>query len=58
LKKGDQPPRLEDVERGAIEAALEKSGENITEAAKALGISRRTLHRKLAQSPKKGKIPQ
>ena len=58
LKKGVQPPRLEDVERGAIEAALEKSGENITEAAKALGISRRTLHRKLAQSPKKGKIPQ
>ena len=30
LKKGVQPPRLEDVERGAIEAALEKSGENIT----------------------------
>ena len=58
LKKGVRPPRLEDVERGAIEAALEKSGENITEAAKALGISRRTLHRKLAQSPKKGKIPQ
>ena len=56
LKKGVQPPRLEDVERGAIEAALEKSGENITEAAKALGISRRTLHRKLAESPRKGRV--
>ncbi len=56
LKKGVQPPRLEDVERGAIEAALEKSGENITEAAKALGISRRTLHRKLAESTRRGKV--
>lgn len=56
LKKVVQPPRLEDVERGAIEAALEKSGENITEAAKALGISRRTLHRKLAESTRRGKV--
>ena len=56
LKKGVQPPRLEDVERGAIEAALEKSDENITEAAKALGISRRTLHRKLAESTRRGKV--
>ncbi len=56
LKKGVQPPRLEDVERGAIEAALEKSGENITEAAKTLGISRRTLHRKLAESTRRGKV--
>lgn len=56
LKKGVQPPRLEDVERGAIEAALEISGENITEAAKALGISRRTLHRKLAESTRRGKV--
>ena len=56
LKKGVQPPRLEDVERGAIDAALEKSGENITEAAKALGISRRTLHRKLAESTRRGRV--
>lgn len=41
--------RLEDLEREAIHRALENSGHNITEAAKALGISRRTLHRKLAQ---------
>jgi len=56
FSKGVQLPKLEDVERGAIEAALEKSRENITEAAKALGISRRTLHRKLAESPRKGRV--
>lgn len=40
--------RLEDLEQQAIAAALQKTGDNITEAAKLLGISRRTLHRKLA----------
>lgn len=40
--------RLEELERQAIEVALQKTGQNITEAAKLLGISRRTLHRKLA----------
>lgn len=39
--------RLEDLEGQAIEAALRKTNRNITEAAKLLGISRRTLHRKL-----------
>jgi len=42
--------RLEDMENEAIQNALVKSGRNITEAAKQLGISRRTLHRKLAES--------
>ena len=42
--------KLEELERQAIEAALQKTGQNITEAAKLLGISRRTLHRKLADS--------
>jgi len=56
LSKGMEPPKLEDVERGAIEVALEKSGKNITEAAKALGISRRTLHRKLAESTRRGRV--
>jgi DNA-binding NtrC family response regulator len=56
FSKGVKLPKLEDVERSAIEAALEKSRENITEAAKALGISRRTLHRKLAESPRKGRV--
>jgi DNA-binding NtrC family response regulator len=35
------------AERSAIEAALHSSGGNRTHAAKALGISRRTLHNKL-----------
>ena len=39
--------RLEELEGQAIEAALRKTNRNITEAAKLLGISRRTLHRKL-----------
>ena len=40
--------RLEAMERQAIEMALSKTHQNITEAAKLLGISRRTLHRKIA----------
>lgn len=35
------------LERQAIEMALQKTDQNVTEAAKLLGISRRTLHRKL-----------
>jgi DNA-binding NtrC family response regulator len=49
LRKG----RLEDMENEAIQSALARSGYNITEAAKQLGISRRTLHRKLAESHKR-----
>jgi len=52
----DLPLKLEEVKRSAIDAALEKSGQNISQAAKALGISRRTLHRKLADPFKKGKV--
>ncbi|NDC80076.1 MAG: sigma-54-dependent Fis family transcriptional regulator [Verrucomicrobia bacterium] len=44
--------RLEDLEKEAILAALESAGQNITEAARQLGISRRTLHRKLAEFKK------
>ena len=44
--------KLEDLEREAIRGALVKANHNITEAAKQLGISRRTLHRKLAESGK------
>lgn len=40
--------KLEDLERQAMEAALRKTNQNVTEAAKLLGISRRTLHRKLS----------
>jgi ActR/RegA family two-component response regulator len=48
--------KLDAVKRSAIDAALEKSGQNISQAAKALGISRRTLHRKLADRSKRGKV--
>jgi len=55
----DNPPgggwrdgKLEDLEKEAIRRALVKTQQNITEAAKQLGISRRTLHRKLAGSGK------
>lgn len=40
---------LKDAERRMIAEALAKSGGSRTEAAKALGISRRTLHRKINQ---------
>ena len=39
------------AEETLIRRALEESGGNITEAAKKLGISRRTLHRKLKSMP-------
>jgi two-component system response regulator HydG len=38
---------LEDAEKVMILSALERAGNNITKAAKELGVSRRTLHRKL-----------
>ena len=44
------PPTAEtlaDMERRAIADAIEKSGRNLTRAARALGIDRTTLHRKL-----------
>lgn len=61
VREGDRPwggsglkggtVKLEELERLAIESALQKTNQNVTEAAKLLGISRRTLHRKLAESP-------
>ncbi len=41
------PKTMEEAERDAIRAALEKTGGNKTRAAKLLGIGLRTLHRKL-----------
>jgi DNA-binding NtrC family response regulator len=49
--------RLDKIQKNLIDVAMDKSGKNISKAAQALGISRRTLHRKLAQSAKKGKVP-
>jgi DNA-binding NtrC family response regulator len=48
--------RLDKIQKSMIDAAMDKSEKNISKAAQALGISRRTLHRKLAQASKKGKI--
>jgi DNA-binding NtrC family response regulator len=42
-----QPYNLHDTELRYIERALAESNGNVTEAARKLGISRRTLHRKL-----------
>ncbi|NJL19538.1 MAG: hypothetical protein HC901_04705 [Bdellovibrionaceae bacterium] len=40
---------LESLEKSAIMQALRETGENKTKAARLLGISRRTLHRKLRE---------
>ena len=47
---------LEKLELEAIHGALIQTGQNVTAAAERLGIHRRTLHRKLAESkPRKEK---
>lgn len=50
----DLSPRdgLPDAERGAILRALARAGGNRSQAARKLGISRATLHRKLSSPPK------
>jgi transcriptional regulator with PAS, ATPase and Fis domain len=45
----DFPSRLEDLERLAINRALDETDGNKTQAAKRLGIGLRTLHRKLKE---------
>jgi DNA-binding NtrC family response regulator len=40
---------LERMERAMIEAALRRTGDNRTEAAELLGLSRRTMQRKLQE---------
>jgi DNA-binding NtrC family response regulator len=47
-KPGDTPETLEEIERQQILKALERHGGNRTRAAAELGISRRTLHYRLA----------
>jgi DNA-binding NtrC family response regulator len=50
----DEQPRLEEIERQAILAALRKHHFNRTETARALGISRRALLYKLQQMREQG----
>lgn len=42
--------KLENLKLEAIQGALNRTGQNVTAAAEQLGIHRRTLHRKLADS--------
>ncbi|CAN2534360.1 hypothetical+protein [Methylocapsa aurea] len=44
-----QKTALEDAERGAIRRALARANGNVTAAARLLGVSRATLHRKLGR---------
>lgn len=44
-----QNAELEDAERGAIRRALARANGNVTAAARLLGVSRATLHRKLGR---------
>jgi DNA-binding NtrC family response regulator len=48
---------LQDTEHRMIVRALEETGSNITKAAKKLGISRRTLHRRLKEMRLDGGMP-
>jgi len=48
------PASMQQAERDAIERALEVSGGNIIAAAKALGVARATLYRKLTKYGLKG----
>ena len=47
---------LDEVKSAAMQEAFKKSGNNISAAARELGISRRTLQRKLAVLENKGKV--
>lgn len=42
-----KPMKMRDVERCAIEATLQRTGDNVTQAMRELGIGRTTLYRKL-----------
>ena len=48
---------LQDTEQRMIVRALEETGSNITKAAKKLGLSRRTLHRRLKEMRASGELP-
>jgi transcriptional regulator of acetoin/glycerol metabolism len=45
--RGDHTTDLRQAERGALQRALASTGGNVSAAAKSLGISRATLHRKM-----------
>ena len=49
FQSAEKVQKMEDMEAKAIEAAIHQSKGNLTEAAKALGIGRATLYRKVKQ---------
>ncbi|ARN80880.1 helix-turn-helix domain-containing protein [Methylocystis bryophila] len=49
LAGGNEQAELEDAERGPIRRALARANGNVTAAARLLGVSRATLHRKLSR---------
>lgn len=49
FQSNDKVQKMEDMEAKAIEAAIHQYKGNLTEAAKALGIGRATLYRKVKQ---------
>ena len=53
--QGGETLTMEEVERRAILAALEKTGGNRTQAAEMLGIGLRTLQRKIKEYRMAGK---
>ncbi len=48
--RADGPENLARAERGVLQRALARSGGNVSAAAKALGVSRATLHRKMRRA--------
>jgi two-component system response regulator HydG len=44
---GEPPSRLDDVEKAAIARALEQHGDNVSRAARALGLTRTSLYRRM-----------
>lgn len=53
LLQAEAPETLEDAERAVLARALARAGGNVSAAARTLGISRATFHRKIA-APRRG----
>ena len=48
--RSDDTEDLDAAERGVLQRALARAGGNVSAAAKALGVSRATLHRKIRRA--------
>ena len=45
--EGETPSRLDEVEKAAITRSLEQHGNNVSRAARALGLTRTSLYRRM-----------